>query len=295
MKKNHVIEFEPKERILEKAKRYIDSLELFSEESDQAIPLLLRAMKIADGNLKREIMLLLGSFAKEESVWPLYEIMTDSSEDEQLRHDVAIQLSVIGPLLNDPQPLVDRLLKEIQCSDANRRLHATFALGWRGNFEAAIPLIERLYDTDERVRQTAVNALCNLRDDRILPLLLERLEHGAVEQKRSILLNLWRFDSKLDKVIKVYLKCLESEEPDVRFDALACLGLLIDVRDHLEVYRKCLKDPDSRLRGLAIRRLADDAGDAALRSFPAEIEALLEDPDMEVKRACLKILGKRRN
>ena len=294
MKKNNVIEFEPKERILEKAKKYIESLELFSEESDQAIPLLLRAMKHADGDLKREIMLQLGTFAKEESVWPLYEIMTDSSENEQPRHDAAIQLSVVGPLLNDPQPLVDRLLKEIQSSDAIRRLHATFALGWKGNFEAAIPLIERLYDTDDRVRQTAVNALCNLRDDRILPLLLERLEHGAAEQKRSILLNLWRFDSKLKKVIEVYLKCLDDKEPDVRFDALACLGLLIDVRAHLEVYRKCLKDPDSRIRGLAIRRLAEDAGDAVLQSFPTEIEALLQDPDMELKRAALKILGKRR-
>ena len=294
MKKNRVIEFEPKERILEKARQYIESLEVFSEESDRAIPLLLTAMKHADGDLKREIMLLLATLAKEESVWPLVEIMSDSSEDEQLRHDAAIHLSVAGPLLNDPQPVIDRLLKEIQSSDANRRLHATFALGWKGNFEAAIPLIERLYDSDDRVRQTAVNALCNLRDDRILPLLLERLEHGATEQKRSILLNLWRFDSKLEKVTEVYLRCLESEEPDVRFDALACVGLLIDLRAHLEVYRKCLKDPDIRIRRLAIRRLAEDAGDAALQSFPTEIEALVADPDMEVKRASLKILGKRK-
>ena len=136
--------------------------------------------------------------------------------------------------------------------------------------------------------------MCNLRDDRILPLLLERLEHGAAEQKRSILLNLWRFNSKRKEVTEVYLKCLDNKEPDVRFDALACLGLLIDVGAHLEVYRKCLKDPDNRIRGLAIRRLADDAGDAAMRSFPTEIEALLQDPDMEVKRAALKILGKRR-
>ena len=294
MKKNHVIEFEPKERILEKAKSYVESLDLFFEEGDRAVPLLLKAMKLADRDLKHQIMFILGTFAKEKVVWPLYDIMTDPSEAEEVRHDAAIQLSVIGPLLKDPRLLTERLLKEIESADAERRLHAAFALGWKGNFEAAIPLIERLYDTDDRVRQTAVNALCNLRDDRILPLLLERLEHGAVEQKRSILLNLWRFDSKLEEVTEVYLKCLDNEEPDVRFDALACLGLLIDVRAHLEVYRKCLKDPDSRIRGLAIRRLAEDAGDAVLQSFQTEIEALLEDPDMEVKRAALKILGKRR-
>ena len=166
MKKNQVIEFEPKERILEQAKKYIESLELFSEESDRAIPLLLRAMKHANGDLKREIILLLGTFAKEESVWPLYEIMTDSSESEEVRHHAAIQISVMGPLLRNPQPLIDRLSQDIGSPNAELRFHVAFAIGWEGNFQAVIPLIERLYDTDDRVRQTAVNALCNLRDDR---------------------------------------------------------------------------------------------------------------------------------
>ena len=293
MKSNRVLDFEPKKHILAKAKQYVESIELFCEEREQAVPLLLRALKHADGDLRREIMLVLGSFAKEESVWPLYEIMADASESEEVRSDAAIQLCVMGPLLREPQPLIDRLLEDIGSSDADLRLHATFAVGWRGNFQAAIPLIERLYDTDDRVRQTAVNALCNLRDDRILQLLRERLEHGGLEQKRTILLNLWRFDSKREEVIKVYLKCLDHDEPDVRFDALACLGLLVEIRDHLEVYGKCLKDKDNRIRGLAIKKLAEDAGDAVLQSFPTEIEAVLEDPDMEVKRAALKILSKR--
>lgn len=51
-----MIEFEPKERILEKAKSYVESLDLFFEEGDRAVPLLLKAMKLADGDLKREII-----------------------------------------------------------------------------------------------------------------------------------------------------------------------------------------------------------------------------------------------
>jgi len=35
MKKNRVIEFEPRKRILEKAQKYVESLESFSEEADQ--------------------------------------------------------------------------------------------------------------------------------------------------------------------------------------------------------------------------------------------------------------------
>ena len=237
---------------------------------------------------------MLGTFANEQCIGPLYEIMTDSAEDEEIRQHAAIQISVMGPLLKDARSLIDKLLNDIASADRDLRLHATFALGWKGNVEAGIPLIERLYDSDEQVRQTAVNALCNLRDDRILPLLLERLEHGGSEQKHAILLNLWRFAAKRQDVIKVYLKCLEHDEPAMRFDALACFGLLAETRDHIEVYRKLLKDTDPRIRGLAIKRLAEDAAQAAMQGFPKEIEALLDDRDMKVKKAALKILAQRK-
>jgi HEAT repeat protein len=294
MKNNHVIEFEPRERILEKTKKYIESVESFLDDGDQAIHLLLTALQYADRKLKREIMLVLGSFAKEQVVWPLYNTMTNSLEEEEVRHDAAIQLSVIGPFLKEPQPLVDRLMKEIESSDVEQRLHATFAIGWEGNFRAAIPLIGRLYDTDPRIQRTAVNALCNLRDDRILDLLVDRLEHGPLEQKRSILFNLWRFDSKGESVTQVYLKYLEHEDPDIRFDALVCLGPITKVQDHLEAYRKCLKDKDGRIRELALKRLSEEAGTSVLELLRAEIEGLLNDPNMKVKKAALKFLRKNR-
>ena len=294
-KTTRVIEFDSKQRILEKAQNYVESVGLFIDERDQAIPLLLRALKHADGELKREILFMLGTFANEQCIGPLYEIMTDSAEDEEIRQHATIQISVMGPLLKDAQWLIDKLLKDIASADSDLRFHATFALGWKGNVAAGIPLIERLYDSDERVRQTAVNALCNLRDDRILPLLLERLEHGGAEQKHSILLNLWRFTAKRQDVINVYLKCMEHDEPAMRFDALTCFGLLTETRDHLEVYRKLLKDTDPRIRGLAIKRLAADAAQVAMQRFPLEIEALLDDRDMKVKKAALKICATRKS
>ncbi|MBI4526075.1 MAG: HEAT repeat domain-containing protein [Deltaproteobacteria bacterium] len=292
MKSNPVIRFEPKKQILEKAKKYVDSIELFVEEPAKAIPLLLKAMKYADRHLKCEIMLVLGSFAREEAVWPLYEMMTDASESEDVRHDAAIQLSVMGPFLKDPHLLTDRLLKEIESPDAETRLHATFAVGWEGNFQAATSLIGRLYDSDPRVQETAVNALCNLRDDRIMELLLDRLEHGSLEQKRTILFNLWRFYSKEEKVREVYVKYLEHPDADLRFDALVCLSPITNVREHLELYRKCLKDEDGRVRELALKRLAEEGGESSFRSLRAEIETLLNDPDIKVKKAALELLRK---
>ena len=195
-KPNRVIAFDSKQRILEKAQNYVESVGLFIDERDQAIPLLLSALKHADRELKREILFVLGTFANEQCIGPLYEIMTDNTEDQEIRQHAAIQISVMGPLLNDARWLIDTLLKDIASPDSDLRFHATFALGWKGNVAAGIPLIERLYDSDARIRQTAVNALCNLRDDRILPLLLERLAHGGAEEKHSILLNLWRFTGK---------------------------------------------------------------------------------------------------
>ena len=292
MKKNHVIKFDSKQRILEKAKKYIESVDSFLADGEQAVSLLLRAIKHADREFKREIILVLGSFAKEEVVWPVYDIMTDPLENEEIRHDAAIQLSVIGSLLKDPQPLIDKLLKEIESTDAERRLHATFAIGWRGNFQAATSLMGRLYDADSRVQETAVNALCNLRDDRILDLLVDRLEHGPLEQKRSILFNLWRFDSKEQKVRNVYFKCLENDDPDIRFQALVCLRPVTEVREHLEAYRKCLKDKDGRIRELALKRLAEEGGESVLESVRADVELLLDDPDMKIKKAALTILKK---
>ena len=56
--------------MLAKAKKYVEPLELFFEEADQSIPLLLKAMKYADRDLKHSIMVVLGSFAKEAIAWP---------------------------------------------------------------------------------------------------------------------------------------------------------------------------------------------------------------------------------
>ncbi len=291
---NRVIQFEPRERVLAKAKKYIESVELFFEERDQAFPVLLRALKHADRDLKWEIMCVLGTLAKEEVVWPLYQMMVDPSEKDEVRHDAALQLSVIGPFLKDPKPLADRLLEEIEISDPERRLHATFALGWRGHFPAAISLIERLYDSDLRVQQAAVNALCNLRDDRILGLLLDRLDHGPIEQKRTILFNLWRFYSKKEEVTKVYLKFLDHENAELRFDALVCLRPMAQIPGYLEVYRKCLKDSDGRIRGLALKRLSEEGKQKDLESLKGEIGAFLNDPDMSNKEAALKIIRRRK-
>jgi len=284
-----VIDFESKERLFKKVESYIESIELFLEEQDKAVPLLLKALKYADQELKHEIILLLGSWAKQEVAWPLYEILADTKENKDIRNSASIELSVIFPFLKEPQPLLDRLLEDLKSPDAKLRIHAAFALGWEGNTQAAIPLIELLYDSDIRVQQTAVNALSNMRDDRIFSLMLERLEHGPFEQKRCILLNLWRFYSKHKEVISVYLKYLNHKDAGLRFNALVLLGSITEAKDYVSVYRRCLRDKDTRIRALALREL-NEVNREDLLGFKEEIEEMLSEPDMKVKQAAINIL-----
>ena len=291
MNNNNIIKFEPRERLLKKAKQYLDDIELFLTEKETAVPMLLRAMKVAERRLKQRIILLLGGFAKQEIALPLYEMMTDPSENDDIRHYASIQLSVTFPFLKEPQDLIERLLEDLKSKDPELRANAAFALGWEGNDQAVTALIELLYDSDTQVQQSAVNALANLRDDRILNLMLERLQHGPYEQKRAILFNLGRFYSKREEVLSVYRRYLTHDDDGLRFDALVMLGSVSETTDCVDIYRNCLKDESPRVRELALKKISElDSG--YLNGLKAEIQAMLSDPDMRVKQVAVKVLKK---
>jgi len=289
MNQSKVIDFESRERLIEKAGSYIESVELFLKERDRAVPLLLKVLKYADHKLKQKIILLLGDYAREEAAWPLYRILIDPEENKEFRRFATIQLSIIFPFLEEPQPLIDSLLENLKSPDPELRTNAAFALGWEGNIKIAIPLIDLLYDSDIQVQQSAVNALTNLRDDRIFNLLIERLEHGSLEQRRSILFNIWRFSSRRKEAEKVYLKYLDHDNDVLRHDALVLLGSVSEAAEHIAEYRRCLNDEVPHIRALALERLYEVGRDDLL-SFKEEIENMLSDPNMEVKRAAIKIL-----
>ncbi len=69
---------------------------------------------------------------------------------------------------------------------------------------------------------------------------------------------------------------------------------MTEVQRYLEVYRRCLKDKDGRIRELALKRLAEQVGESVLESLRGEIEPLLKDSDIKVQKAAVKILKKNR-
>ena len=111
MKKNQIIEFEPRERILEKARKYVDSLELFSQGSDRAIPLLLKAIKYADKDLKSKIIIFLGTFAKDEA--PRIRKLALKRLDEEAGSCLLELKEEIETLINDPNMEVKKGALEI--------------------------------------------------------------------------------------------------------------------------------------------------------------------------------------
>jgi HEAT repeat protein len=286
-----VIHFNSKDQLLSKVKAYTDSVDLMMEEPEVAIPLLSRGFKYAPRDLKYKIILLMGSFAKDEVAWTLYRIMNDQDEKEEIRHAASVQLSVTLSLLDQQQPFVDKLINDIKSVDPTIKRLAAFALGWEGNAQAAIPLIDLLYDADIDVQQTAVNALANLRDDRILNLLLERLAHGPLDQKRAILYNLWRFYSRQDEVVAVYLEYLEHPDEDLRFDALVLLGPVTDTEALLDTYERCLQDVNPRVRRLALERLLEVSSDQ-LKALEQSVQGLITDPDPKTKRLAIQCVHK---
>jgi HEAT repeat protein len=290
MTQTNIIQFNPIERVLKKVDKLLETKELFFEDRETAIPLLLNALKYADNTLKQKIILLLGSSAKQEIAWPLYQMLSDPKENEEIRYIAAVQLRVIFPTLKDSQLLIDRLLQDLENEDSELRLYAAGALGWNGNFQAAIPLIALLYDSDMDVMQAAVNALTDLGDDRIFTILYDRLKYGALDQKRCILFNLWHLTSKQDEVIEVYLDYLSHPNAELRYDALVLLKALTEPEECLDAYIQCLNDDDSRIRLLALECIGE-ADKNRIIDFKKKIAAMYADPDLDVQAAAKKIMS----
>ena len=284
-----MIVFAPAKRLLQQARAYIDDLDLFLSDRHRAVPILLRVLKLGDQDLKREITALLGGFAGSDITGHLYRIIKDAVEEGDLRHEAAVQLSVTLAMADDPGPLVDSLLEDLNSTDAELRSYAALALGWEGNHRALDALIERLDDPDDFVQQAAVNALANLQTDRAYQLMLERLAHGPPEQKRPILFALWRFHTRRQEVIAFYKEQFDAADDELRFDALVLLGRVTDVRDQIPFYRRCLADRDPRVREKALERLARLAPGDLIELKPA-VEAMLSDPRVRVQQAAMRVL-----
>lgn len=285
-----VIPFNSKQRLIEKAVQYLDEYETSLTCPDHAISVLVKALKIADRQLKHHIISLFGSLNISELVWPLYELMVDEHESEDIRHHASVQLNLLATCLKNPQKLIEHLSRDLNHPQSFTRSLAVFALGWEGNLIAAIALIEKLYDPDSEVQQAAVDALSNLGDQRIFPFLVERLEYAPVDQKKVILYNLASFTDYHDQLIAIYNKYMDHEDHELRCDALAVMGSIAASEVFMAAIQRGLKDPHRQVKTLCLENLIDFSIDE-LSSIYSEIVALTTDPEPAVRQAAKKIIA----
>lgn len=278
-----VIPFDARERLIFRAKEYISHPDIFLSEKKKAVPLLIRALKFADQELRANILFLLCSFSKEDIAWPLYDIMTNQEESDDIKDQAAIQLSVISPFLSNPQSITRKLINDLEMYPENK-IRSILALGWEGNLTAALPLINCLYDEDPEVQEVAITALCNLKDSRVIGFLAERLKECSNDQKLAIFFNLWKFKDKGEEVLAVYKTALQQCDPSIRLEVMDILGQEESDEHIIRLYKHFLGDREPTVRGLVLERLW--TMDALKKD---EILPFLEDPSMEVKRIALKI------
>lgn len=288
---DNIIPFNAKGRMLAKARDYLSAMDKMIEDGDRAIDLLVKALDVAENDLKLKIVLMLGTMADAQVIMPLYRIMADLRQNENLRHAAAVQLSLVGGMVPADQAdiLVDHLINDLHFSDAAKRANAAFALGWEGNQRAVPYLVELLCDPDIEVQQAAVSALSNIRDEKLFFFLADRLKRGSKEQQRCILYHLGCFTSKQQEVVKICAGYLGHADPDLRYDALVVLDAVSGPQKPINLYLKCLEDSDVRLREQALIYLYTTES-SRLKGVEARVRPLLKDPSPNIRQAAVRLL-----
>lgn len=286
---DNIIQFDVQERLLAKVRCYIYGVDKLIREGDEAIDVLLRAYPLAKDDLKIKIVLLLGTLASPAVIDPLLTIMRNDADSEAIRQAAAIQLSVVGGVLGDNEPLVCQLLEMLQGGPVFDRANAAFALGWQGNLQASPFLIDCLFDAETDVQQAAVNALSNIQDDRLFSVLTDRLHKRSTEQQRCILYNLVQFSSRHNEIVQICKNYLFDRDSDLRYDALVVLNTIADPNESVALLEKCLNDPDARIRERVLITLTA-ADHHLLTALEPKVRKLLNDNSSLVRRAAVQLL-----
>lgn len=280
------------ERLLGKVRGYLADTEAFLAEPVVAVAVLLDALPHADTELIMRMLPFLGFAGKDRVLWPLYNLMLEASKDERVRHSAAVQLGLAASLSNDPSVLKAELIEKLDHPNPSVRCSCALALGWEGNWPAVESLMVHMADPDRNVQDAVVAALASMGDVRAFDLLITRLKTGAVEEQRSILLNLWRFAEQIPRVETVYLSCMETLLPELRVDALSGLSMLPVSTTILKGYQQLLRDEDPRIRRQVLENIsaAEPIDDEQMKEI---LFGLLADEDTQIRQAAIRLLARR--
>jgi HEAT repeat protein len=163
-----------------------------------------------------------------------------------------------------------RLVMQDVLTKGEARSRATVARHLYGfSWFAAEPLIKlALKDTDARVREGAIYALCDLREMNAYQLMVDILKNEEDDVRAAAAWGLRDCqDSAAVPVLKI---ALEAKDPEIRVKVLEALGAN-DTPEAMPVVRNAMNDPDPDVKYAATLSLLELAGEAWLEELSGVI------------------------
>lgn len=225
-----------------------------------------REPRLASGYTKKgEHRLSLRRFATMLNLLPPESVSIDAlavavhNEEFYVRFNAAKMLSRRGD--RDARLIVEDVLKKGETPSRASVARHLYGFSWF----SAEPLIRTaLKDSDFRVREAAVYALCDLRELAAYQLLAEILKNEVDDVRGAAAWGLR--DCQDPAAIPVLEVVLEADDADVRIKALESLGQN-DNPEAMPVVRSAMNDPDPQVKYAATLSLLELAGEGWLQEL----------------------------
>jgi HEAT repeat protein len=210
---------------------------------------------------------------------PIDEVMRYlSSDNEDIRYWVSYVIKEVG------HEYVNDIIEAMRRGDAELRLFACQAAGMIENEPELIEaLIVSLKDDSEWVRIYSAISLGRTGDERSIVPLIRCFSDRNTEVHRNVV---HAFKKMGDKVHKELLKCIESEDPDLRKNSALALGEMHD-KSGLDYVIMLLEDPDVSVRAVA----AESLGGFPCHKARGVLQHALGDSEIKVRLAAIKAIG----
>jgi HEAT repeat protein len=123
---------------------------------------------------------------------------------------------------------IEKLIAELNGSDARVRFEAAYLLGRTGNKRAVKPLLNALHDSQYSVCHSAAIALGRIKDARSIQPLMEALQNHKPDVRKCAAIALEMMGDQ--RAVEPLITLLNDSEPSVRRSAIQALGQLRDSR-----------------------------------------------------------------
>jgi HEAT repeat protein len=292
MKSAEVLPFNRSNHLLKKAQALLENKDLYFSDPQQGVTCLLDALPYCQPSMMLKILPLLGYAGKDRVLWPLYRLIINPEQNDQVRFSSAVQLATAASQSRDPSAVTALLIDCLDYPQSSVRSSCAIALGWDGNTIAVNHLLHHLTDNDRDVQAAIVTALSAIGGLQVYNQLTDRLRTGTIEEKRSIVLNLWRFMEKMPQVKDVYLNYIDQIEAELKVDLLTGVGMIPLSEKIISVYRSLLSEKDVDVQFQVLKNLSTRTPTDYFE-LTTGLKELAKNGENRIRQMAIRLLSKR--